>query len=237
MAMTLDNLVSAVRGACDTDLIGVVLYGSAAGRDYHGSASDQNVLMLVRDAGIGRLRTLAPCVRQWIGAGNPPPLLLTLGEWQGRSDVFAIEYSDLLERHRVLFGALPMEGVSVRRRDLRLQLESESMGKLLRFRRGVMTTAGDAERARGLLDESFSSILALLRGTLHLHGEVPPDSSEALCDRVAALAGFDSAPFRAVLNSRRSGTRLRDDAVDGVVGGYLEALERLVAHVDTIAAD
>jgi hypothetical protein len=234
MAMTLDELVTGVRAECGADLVGVVMYGSAAGRDYHGAASDQNVLVLVRDAGVERLHALAPSVRKWVGAGNPPPLLLTTEEWESRADVFAIEYSDLLERHRVLYGTLPMENVRVRPRDLRLQLEAESMGKLLRFRRGVMSAAGDPERVRSMLDESLSSMLALLRATLHLHRETAPPSSDALCDRVAALAGFRSDAFRAVLANRRGTAPLRDDALDGVVRGYLEALERLVAHVDTI---
>ena len=237
MAMTLEKLVVSVREACGADLIGVVLYGSAAGRDYHGSGSDQNVLVIVREAGLERLHALAPTVRGWIGAGNPPPLLLTLEEWRSRADVFAIEYSDLLERHRVLHGELPLDGVTVRRRDLRLQLEAEVMGKLLRFRRGLMSSAGNMDRMRALLDESLSSMLALLRATAHLHGEAAPPSSEALCDRVAALAGFSPAAFRTVLEHRRGAHKLRDEEVNAVVPGYLDALERLVAHVDTIAVD
>ena len=111
------------------------------------------------------------------------------------------------------------------------------MGKLLRFRRGLTTAAGNAERVRSLLDESFSSMLALLRATAHLHGEPVPPSSEALCERVAAMAGFSPKAFQAVLTHRRGKTKLPDDEVDGVAHGYLAALERLVAHADTIAVD
>ena len=111
------------------------------------------------------------------------------------------------------------------------------MGKLLRFRRGLMSAAGDAKRMRSLLEESLSSVLALLRATAHLHGEAAPASSEALCDRAAELAGFSAASFHAVLAHRRGASRLRDEQLDGVVHGYLGALEQLVAHVDTIAVD
>ncbi|HYV98331.1 MAG TPA: hypothetical protein VE967_12800 [Gemmatimonadaceae bacterium] len=232
--MTLDELVSAVREVCANDLVTVVLYGSAAGRDYHGAASDQNVLVIVQSADATRLTSMAPAVRKWVGSGNPPPLILTLAEWESRADVFAIEYADLIERHRVLLGTLPTERVRVRARDLRVQLESETMGKLLRFRRGLMSAAGNAERTRELLDDSLSSLLALLRATLHLHGEPIPPTSEQLCDRVAALATFSPDAFRAVLANRRGTQRLADGQLDGVVRGYLSALESLVAYVDGV---
>jgi len=231
MTKTLDSFVEAAQSACGADLVGIVLYGSAAGRDYHGARSDENVMVLVRHADPSVLGALASAVHRWTSAGNPPPLLLSVAEWQRRSDVFALEYADLLEQHRVVYGALPLEGVQVRRRDLRTQLESEIMGKLLRFRRAVMSAGGNPRRTRALLDESLSALLTLLRGVLHLHGEPTPPSSESLCDRAAELAGFSPAAFRALVAQRR-GTPVRDDALAGVVAGCLEALERALSHVD-----
>jgi predicted nucleotidyltransferase len=237
MAMTLEQLVARVRETAGANLVGVVLYGSAAGRDYHDKASDVNVLILVRTAAAGDLSEIAPVVRAWVGVGNPAPLLLTEVEWRRRSDVFAIEYADLLERHKVLWGTLPVDGLEVKRRDIRHQVESEAVGKLLRLRRGTMSAAGDPHRLRAIVEDSFSSILALIRATLHLHGESAPPSSEAMCDRVGAIAKFDPAPFRTVLAARHGGKRLRDDDLEALVQGYVEALERLIAHIDGVVID
>lgn len=230
--MKLEDFVQELRTAFAADLVGVILYGSAAGADYHGPASGHNVLVLVRRASVGGLREAARVVRKWMDGKNPPPLVLTVEEWRGCADVFAMEYADLLERHRVLFGELPTAGVSVRGRDLRMQLESEAMGKLLRFRRGVMSAGSDARRVHALLEESLSSVLAIFRATAHLHGEAVPESSEALCDRVGALIGAKTDSVRAVVAHRRAGEKLEDDALDGVVAGYLDVLERLASHAD-----
>ena len=237
MAMTLEQLVARVRETAGANLVGVVLYGSAAGRDYHDKASDVNVLLLVKAADSSQLRSIAPVVRAWVGAGNPPPLLLTVAEWRRRADVFAIEYADLLERHKVLHGELPLDGVTVRRRDLRHQLEAEAMGKLLRLRRGTMSSAGDPNRLRAIVEDSFSSILTLIRATMHLHGESAPLSTEAMCDRVGALAKFDPSPFRTVLAARHGSARLRDNDLEKLVDGYVEALDRLIAHIDEVVVD
>jgi hypothetical protein len=193
-------------------------------------------MLLVRTADADVLRRLAPTVHDWMAAGNPPPLVLTIAEWRRRSDVFAIEYADLLERHRVVFGSLPLEGIVVRSRDLRTQLESEITGKLLRFRRGVMHAGTDDAAARGLLAESLPAMLALLRATLHLHGEAAPDSAEAVCVRAGVLASFDPSAFRAVIAQRRDGVDVPARELRRVIAGYLAALESLLNHTDGFAA-
>jgi hypothetical protein len=230
--MTLDDLVRELQRAAGDSLTAVVLYGSAAGRDYHSASSDQNVLVLVREAKVTTLRTLAPVVRQWVGMGNPPPLLLTVEEWRQRADVFAIEYADLLERHRVLHGEFPTDGIVVQREHLRVQIEAEAMGKLLRFRRGVMSAGDDVKRLRALVEEAFPAMQALLRAVLHLNGESATRSTEEVVARAAELAGFKAAPILAVLAHRRGTTVLKDDGLAGAVEGYLEELETLVGYAD-----
>ena len=232
MAMTLDDLVRDLRAAAGETLTAVVLYGSAAGRDYHGAGSDQNVLVLVTDATVSALRALAPVVRKWVGVGNPPPLLLTVEEWRQRADVFAIEYADVLERHRVLHGTLPTDGIVVQPEHLRVQIEGEAMGKLLRFRRGVMSAGDDPKRMRALVDEAFPAMQALLRAVLHLHGEAATRPTEDVVTRAAELAGFRAAPILAVLAQRKGTSVLKDDQLAGVIEGYLEELETLVRYAD-----
>src|SRR5690349_1385256 len=154
MGMTLEGFVARVRAAYGADLVTVVLYGSAAGRDYHGPDSGHNVLVLARDVNTTHLRAMSSVVQEWMKAGNPPPLLLTTAEWRSSSDVFALEYADVLERHRVLAGEFPVQGIQVRRADIRQQLETEAMGKLLRLRRAVMSAGDNAAALRGLLDDA-----------------------------------------------------------------------------------
>jgi hypothetical protein len=157
-------------------------------------------------------------------------------EWLRRADVFAIEYADLLERHRVVFGRLPTDGVHVRPRDLRVQLESEITGKLLRFRRGMMLAGSASGDVRALLTQSLPAMLTLLRATLHLHGEPAPASSDDVCTRAGTLASLDAGAFRAVLAHRRGGPELSDAALPGLTAAYLGALESLLHHVDAFAA-
>src|SRR5688572_26139746 len=142
--MTLEDLVSQLRGAFAKDLRAGVLYGSAAAGDYNPKKSDYNVLVLVDSLATNRLMAASAAVKAWSDSGNPPPLTLTMDEWHGSADIFPMEYADVLERHRVLFGDLVMD-IAVNPQHLRLQLEHEAMGTLLQLRRGAMAAA-DGQR-------------------------------------------------------------------------------------------
>ena len=232
--MTLDELVSQLGKAYGNDLRAVVLYGSAASGDYVPKRSDQNVLVIVEKLPLDRLHAAAAVTRAWREGGNPAPMTLTLSEWRGSADIFPMEYADILDRHKVLFGDPPFAGVKVDQRHLRLQLEYEAMGKLLHLRQGVLSAGGDAARQLALLEASLSTIMVIFRGALRLHGVTPPADREAVCRETAARGGFDAEPFRRVVRHVRGDQALAKTDAPGVLSGYLGGMERLVAYLDQL---
>ena len=148
-AMSIEQLVPRLREAYGDGLRCVLVYGSAADPGAGAEAAartsrDVNVLVLVDALELDALRRAGGVMRDWVGAGHPSPLTLTTGEWRSSADVFAIEYADVLERHRVLHGALPTDGIQVRPEDIRRELEEQVLGALLKLRRGIMEAGGAA---------------------------------------------------------------------------------------------
>lgn len=233
--MTLDQLVAQLRAAFGDGLRSVVLYGSAASGEP--VAQNQNVLVLVDTLDVVRLEAVAATVRAWSDAGNPPPFTLTLEEWRRSADIFPIEYSDILERHRVVHGEEPFDGIRIDPADLRWQLELEAMGKLLHLRQGVLAAGGDARRQIELLEISKSAILVLFRATLRLHGRMPSRDPLEVAREAASLAGFDSAPFERVIRHVRKQEAIRVSDAPTVLAEYTRGVERLVAYLDQHAAD
>jgi hypothetical protein len=229
--MTLDDLVTQLRQVHGDSLQAVVLYGSSASGEAIAGQSDLNVLALVSSVSIAQLRTLGQTMRAWQEAGNPPVLSLTTAEWLSSADIFPMEYADILERHRVVAGTLPLEGVRVAQADLRLQVEQEAMGKLLRLRRGVMLAGTDGTRQRELLTASVGTLLVIFRAVMRLHGEVPPRDADAVITAVAARGGFDATPFRRA-DALRRGAKGGTDDTERVLEGYVAGMTALVAYLD-----
>jgi len=234
--MTLDDLVTQLRSVYGTGLRSVVLYGSAAAGQHIPKRSDYNVLVIVDSLAPELLRKAAATAQAWTEAKNPPPLTLTQREWCGSADIFPMEYSDIIERHRVLFGEAPFTGISVDRHDLRLQLERESMGSLLRFRQGVLAAGGDKAKLLDLLSASVSTIMVLFRAVIRLDGGTPAAENPALAEQAGTLVGFEAQPFVRVLRHVRGEEKLSAGDAEELLGGYAAGLEQLVHHLDQLPA-
>ena len=233
MAMTLDELVGQLKAAYGAQLGAVVLYGSAAAGQHVPKKSDYNVLVLLDRIDPGTLASASAVARAWREAGNPPPMTMTVGEWRGSADIFPMEYADILERHRVLHGTLPTEGLAVSRGNLRLQLEQQTMGKLLQLRQGSLLAGTDTKRQTELLEASVSTIMVLFRAVLRLNGETPAGDGADVADRVGRLAGFDASAFARAARHRRGDARIPPAEASAALSSYLSGVERLVAYLDT----
>jgi hypothetical protein len=234
--MTLDDLVTQLRAAYGAHLQSVVLYGSAAAGEHIPKQSDYNVLLLLDTVDGGALAAASSVARAWADAGNPPPMTMTVDEWRHSADVFPMEYADILERHRVLHGTAPFDGITVSLSDLRLQLEQQALGKLLQLRQAVLLAGTDGKRQTELIAASLSTMMVLFRAVLRLHGERPGADNVGLAERVGSLAGFDAAPFVRAVRHVRGETRLAADAAGSTLAGYLAGVERLVAYLDQYGA-
>jgi hypothetical protein len=234
--MTLDQLVDQLRQMHGDKLRCVVLYGSAAAADAASQRADQNVLVLVDAINPVQLEALGATASAWLEAGNPPPLELTVPEWQRSADIFPMEYADILERHRVLYGELP-SGVAISRHDLRRQAEFEAMGKVLRLRQGIMHAGTDVKRQTALLRASHSTLMVIFRAVVRCLGEPAPAQREALIERVASVVGCDPEPFARVLALVRDGGTPSPKEAEALLFGTLEGMERLVMWLDRFDPD
>jgi len=232
--MTLEELVAQLRAAFGTELRAVVLYGSAAAGEHHPKKSDYNVLVLVQALPAERLVAASAAVRAWVDAGNPAPLILTIDEWHGSADIFPIEYADVLDRHRVLFGDLQTD-VRVNPAHLRLQLEHEAMGTLLQLRRGALAAGNDAKAQLALLEGSISTVMVVFRALLRLQGEDPPRDYVELSKKVAAAASLDAGAFVSAVWHKRGEAPIRAPDVTQVLAGYLSGMQQLVHYLDRYA--
>jgi predicted nucleotidyltransferase len=231
--MTLDELVTQLQAAYGARLSSVVLYGSAAGGDHIKDRSDYNVLVLLESLDNAQSFVAASAVaRAWRESGNPPPMTMTVDEWRRSSDIFPMEYADILERNRVLHGPPPFEGISVDRADLRLQLEQQVMGKLLQLRQGALLAGTDGKRQSELVAASLSTMMVLFRAVLRLNGETPTGDNAKTATRVGELAGFDPAPFVRAVRHVHGAEKLSSDQAAQALSGYLGAIERLSRYLD-----
>src|SRR5262249_44935354 len=142
-------------------LVSVVLYGSAAAGDHAGKNSDINLLVTTQALDLKGLQLLSKAILPWVKQGNPPPLFLTDGHLADMTDVFPVEILDMQHNHQVLYGPDPVEGLKVEKEHVRLELEHELRGKLMRLKNRFTMTEARPAMVEKLMVSSFSTFLVL----------------------------------------------------------------------------
>jgi predicted nucleotidyltransferase len=229
--MKLEELVRQLQLAYGNGLRSVVLFGSAVAGEHH-KKSDYNVLVVVDSLPLERLRAVSAVSKAWSEDGNPAPMTFTVNEWKSSADIFPMEYADILERHRILYGDAPFEGIKVAPSDLRLQVEQQTMGKLLQLRQATMGAGGDSKLQLEVLEKSLSTLMVIFRGIARLHGEVPSQDYEALVRSLATRAGFSPDPFVRVVRHVRGVEKIAREDAAKILESYLASMERLVAYLN-----
>ena len=183
MANNLDQIVEKLRKALDTSLVSVVLYGSAATGDFHEKFSDYNILCVLTKITPDELRAVEPVFRWWSEQGNPSPLLLTEHELKTSTDCFAIEFHDIREHHRILYGPNLVESLEIDRSFYRAQVECQLRTKLLRLRQKAGGVLSDKNALRQLMADSVSTFCVLFRHALLARWRRRPRTQARHCNR------------------------------------------------------
>jgi hypothetical protein len=234
MADALDQLVEKLGKALGADLVSVVLYGSAAAGDHSGKFSDYNVLCVLSRITPVQLGASEAVFRWWRERGNPSPLLLTEHEVQTSTDCFAIEFHDIKEHHRILYGADVVSSLTIDRSFYRAQVEHDLRAKLVRLRQKASGVLSDKDVLRRLLVDSVSTFCVLFRHALILHGVDAPGRKREIIDQAQERFGIDPAPFRALLDQREERAKPKEVEPETLLGAYLNEIGKVIDAVDRL---
>jgi hypothetical protein len=234
MDRVLNQLVERLKKAHQERLVSVILYGSAAVGDHHGRFSDLNILCVLREVTPRELGESAPVFHWWREQNNPAPLLLGREEVHTSTDCFPIEFHDIRERHRVLYGEDVVAGLEIDDSFYRAQVEHELRAKLLRLRQKAAGALGDKDLLRGLLADSLSTFCVLFRHALVLSGEEAQFEKRAVIEQAQRKFAIDPAPFHALLDLRER--KLKPASIDPgpLFDGYLKQIRVVIDAVDRL---
>jgi len=233
MTKILDQLVERLKQAYGSDLLSVVLYGSAAVGDRDDRHSDFNVLALLQTIGVAQLRAAEPIFRWWRDLENPAPLLMTPEEVRSSADCFPIEFHDLAEFGRVLYGTNYLQGLVIHDHDYRAEIEHELRGKLLRLRQKAAGVMLDRPLLLRLMSDSVSTFCVLMRHALALYGEPRKAAKRDIVAQAAATFHLDPEPLVTLLDLREGRRPASDLSPTALLETYLTQIQRVIAAVNT----
>ena len=176
MQQYLDEFVESLKKSLGENLISVVLYGSAAKGEHIPKRSDVNVMVLLKEVSLSCIDSIEASVHRARKKASILPVFWSVKELQDSADVFPIEFQDITENNRVLYGADLLKGIAIDPRNLAHQLEFELRSKLLSLRSEWPKVKGSRSLLADFLARAGTSFLYLFSHVQNLSGDKADNS-------------------------------------------------------------
>ena len=230
----LKELVQKLERAFSGRLVSVVLYGSAASGAHHDKLADLNVLCVLKEITPQELSDGEPVLKWWRSRGNPSPLLMSEEEVHNSADSFPIEFRDMKEHRKLLFGVDVIADVHVDWKYHRVQVEHELRAKLLRLRQQGAQVLSDPQKLLTLCVDSVSTFCVLGRHALLAAGSDVKHERRAVVRQLGSAVQMDVAPFETLLDIREDKPGVDPGDPGELFAQYLGCIRRMVEFVDRL---
>ena len=168
----LDKFVEELKNTLGENLLSVIAFGSQA--NVEDVKSNLNLMIVTNELTAENLYDISKPVKKWVKAKNPIPVIMNRDEWYSSFDVYAIEYADIKENYRIIYGEDLVPTISINKYFLRLQCESELKNLLLKYKNNFLMNVKSDREMKKLLNNVIKTLLVIFRSILRLHDSAVP---------------------------------------------------------------
>ena len=156
--------------------------------------------------------------------------------FRSSSDSFPIEFHDMKERRRVLYGPDVIADLHVDRKYHRVQVEHDLRAKLFRLRQQGAAVLSNPEALLKLCVDSVSTFCVLGRHALIAGGVHAKSDRRAVVHQLRDTIRMDVSAFEILLDIREDKSGVDPGDPGELFARYLECVRRLVEYADGLEA-
>lgn len=183
----LGKLIDAAKASFGSDLVSVVLFGSAAENRLRPS-SDVNLLWVLARLDMAALDAFREPLRVAQSAILARSMFLLQDELPVAAELFAVKFADMKDRHRLLHGIDILSGLHIDEAELRRRLREVLLNLSLRLRERYVALSLREEQLVPVIVEAAGPLRSAASALLRLRGQPAVSPREAL-ETVAAGKG------------------------------------------------
>lgn len=214
-----------------SDLVSVILYGSAAGGDYDPLQSDINLLIVLTSMDLELISKSADIQIKLFQKRFSKPLFLDKEYIASSCDSYPLEFMDMKEHYVVLAGEDVLSSISPAISDLRLQVERELKGKWLHLIDEYTFACRNQKNLAQLVDVSLKTFMPLFRALLKLRGVPIPVAKKELFPAVESAYSIDGSPFQEIEKFRKGGNLAE---LKARFNDYSRAIKKIIDTIENI---
>lgn len=215
-----------------SELEGILLYGSAVRGEFLPGRSNLNILLVMAAYDLAVLKKYDGIHKRWSKEQVVVPLFLTAADLQSAASIFPLEYQDIQESHRVLWGQDPFVGLKIDSRHLAVEVLQALRGNLFRLRQRLVEGRSTEEAITILLSLSITGLLPVLRGLQRLLNRPVLSHGEPLLKDIESHLELDFTGLRDALALKRGHISPGQKEIPRLMDRYIECLTNLVAAAE-----
>ena len=149
-------------------------------------------------------------------------------------DIFPIEFLDLQENYRVIYGKDVLKHIHIDIKNLRFQCEQELRIKLIALRQLYFKSYSNRKLLLYTLLKTFTSTLHVLRNVLRLVGKTPPYKKDLIIHELSRILSINVSVWQRLLAIKNKQESIRNTDIDYLFIQFIEELEKWVEFVDKL---
>lgn len=216
------------------NIISIVLYGSATGDDFSPKSSDVNLLVIFKELDFPQLNKSLKLISGGIQKKIAAPLFLSSTHVETSKDVFPIEFLEIQENNKVLYGQDLFKDMQIEQGHIRLFCEQQIKGKLIRLRQAYMEVGLKKKGIEALMKESLYGLMPIFRALLRLRQCKPLVDKEGIIGQLADSLSLDGDVFIAILKDKKNDEKIAGQDVAVYFEKYIGEIKKLAIAVDQL---
>lgn len=185
----LDKLIESLKEELGENLASVIAFGSKA--NVEDAKNNLNLMIVTNTLNAENLYAISKPIQKWVKAKNPIPVVMNRDEWYSSFDVYAIEYADIKENYRLIYGEDLVPTIFVDKHFLRLECESEIKSLLLKYKNNFILNIKSDKEMKKVLDNVIKTLLVIFRSVLRLHNCAVPYRAVDIIEFVSNYISFN----------------------------------------------
>ncbi len=181
-------LLNKITGQFKENVDSIYLYGDVVTDDYVPKQSTIQALILFDSFHFPRAKELQPLVKPHLKNGVIAPLCLSVETLERSTDTFPLEFIEIKEKHLHVYGETNrVQDLRIPMEYLRLKIEEQIKGKLIRLREMYMETGDQPKVLLEILTGALVDLVPVLRNLLRFLDEEAEQPPKVTKDVIAKL--------------------------------------------------
>ena len=220
-----EEIIEKMKDIVGDNLISAVKFGS--------EGKPNNLLLVLNKLDFDVMNKIKPLIINHRKKGNIVPLIFTKEELFEGVDVFPLEFLDIKQPHKTIYGEEIVDKIELNKKHVRRQLEFEFRSKLIHLRENYIWINRNKE-LKNLLISAVPTLMPLFYGLLFLKNIKAPTNLDELFGLVNQNYNVNFDVLKKINQIKKGEIKIKDEKLDLYVKELIVLLTNLGKIVDEI---